>query len=897
MTTRRKGDLSWASFYASIAYYAPAFIVVVGVFLAVTYATHQNEKLNLENLRTNTTESLGRLRAGLEGNIAANIHMMQGIAATLEAEGDVIAKDRFETIARHLLSHPSQLISVSASPDLVTRYVYPTGGYMGHLNWNLRRDAKQHAAVAKVQNEGKIVVTGPITLRDGKTVLVVHYPIVQETGAAGRTFWGVLSGLVDLDKLYADSGLPAESLNVAIVANEGEEGTTHTIYGNPSAVSDHPVITTVNFGTDQWQIFAVPASGWYTAPANAFLFKLLACIIGVMIIGPVLWVASLLRERQENISALRQREEDLRTISHRLEIALEASKIGVWELDVGSGILDWDARMFMLFDEKPTDGQNNYATWRGSVHPDDVEDAERTLHETIKTGRDFTNEFRIVCPSGEIRHIRAYGTMYRDSAFRKKIVGVNWNVTRDMRLQQELRKAKLQADKHNQELERARQHMEHNSLHDALTELPNRRYLDQHLKAADASEGPHSTYTLLHIDLDRFKEINDTLGHGAGDEILRHTAARLRENIRGGDFAARIGGDEFVVVCAGRIDAPRFTDLARRLIDAVNMPVRYSGQDCRVGASIGIASRSNADLKAEQLLINADIALYEAKRRGRNRVEHYTDAMRSLAVDSKRTNDAILRSIERNEFVAHFQPQFDSHTLEIVGVEALARWDHPEKGMLDPSHFIKAAEELNVIAKIDAAILDQSLLQMTRWTATGLHIPKVSVNISAQRLFDDMLVEHLEELNVRPGTLSFELLESISFDDKNESTNKALAAIRALGIDIEIDDFGTGYASILSLLKLSPRRLKIDRQLTRPILESEPQRRLISSIVDIGRSLNIEIIAEGVETMDHVSVLRDLGCQTLQGYALARPMSANDFAIFAKQRNWFPRQPASGLSA
>ncbi|MHA7968314.1 bifunctional diguanylate cyclase/phosphodiesterase [Rhizobium sp. CAU 1783] len=889
---RRNG---WGAFGATLQYYLPALVVVVAVSIALVYADQQKQRIYQDNLRNRAAEELGLVRARLEGGINANIQLVQGLVAVIETEPDM-SGDRFAALAGRIFDAPHQLRNIALAPDLVVRHVYPTAGNERILGFDYRKNEAQRDAALRARETGKYVITGPVDLIQGGRGLIVRYPVVVGNGHGGRTFWGLMSSVIDIDKLYGYGGLTSGKLgiDVAIATKTADGSHDKVFFGDPAIFAASPVAMPISFGSESWVIVATPKGGWNQAAPDLWISRILMLLVGSMIVAPVLWVARLLRERQANIAALRQREEELRAISHRLEIALEASRIGVWELDIGSGRLHWDARMAQLYGlEVPPD--NTYTTWRNALHPDDIDEAERVFRVALESGKDYVTEFRIITGSGETRHIRAFGTTYRDSRFRKKLVGVNWNVTADLRLQQELREAKLHAELQNRELELARQHMEHNSLHDALTNLPNRRYLDQYLMTLNAALGDHGSATVLHIDLDRFKDINDTLGHGAGDAILRHVAQKLKENTRNDDFVARIGGDEFVVVCGNKPDDNDYSDLARRLIDAVSTPITYAGHECRVGASVGIATRDTADVQAEQLLVNADIALYEAKRHGRNRVERYTDRLRSLTVNTKKTADAILRSLEQNAFIAFFQPQFDAHTLEITGVEALARWDHPQRGILGPDTFLKIAESLNVVSQIDAAILDQALLQRARWLANDLPINKVSVNISAQRLFDESLVQRLETLDLVPGSLSFELLESISFDDKGAAVTRSIERIKAHGIDIEIDDFGTGYASILSLLKLSPRRLKIDRQLTAPIIVSSAQRRLISSIVDIGRSLGIEIVAEGVETMQHAAILRDLGCQTLQGYALARPMDANAFIDFARNRAWFPADAAEAV--
>jgi len=255
-------------------------------------------------------------------------------------------------------------------------------------------------------------------------------------------------------------------------------------------------------------------------------------------------------------------------------------------------------------------------------------------------------------------------------------------------------------------------------------------------------------------------------------------------------------------------------------------------------------------------------------------------------IGTKRRADEILKGLDTNAFIAHYQPQFDARTHDVVGVEALARWNHPTQGLKTPDSFMSIAEELSVVSSIDRIVLEQALRDLERWQAMGLVVPRASVNVSQRRLHDEDLVQSLRELHIEPGRIAFELVESIYLDESDGIVGWNIDRIKELGIDIEIDDFGTGYASIVSLQKLHPRRLKIDRQLVDPILTEPAQRRLLASIVDIGKSMDIEIVAEGVETMEHAAILRDLGCDILQGYAFARPMDRYALEDFLRRESW-----------
>lgn len=412
-----------------------------------------------------------------------------------------------------------------------------------------------------------------------------------------------------------------------------------------------------------------------------------------------------------------------------------------------------------LYDWPADGGPRGAANWVARLHPNDAERAQAEFSEGQSKGS-YSSEFRIVRGNGDVRTIRTLGSVYTLPGEDPRIIGVNWDVTADVALTEQLKRAKELTEARNRDLEKAKVRIEHNALHDSLTSLPNRRYLDELLKA-NAVGGFDGTgsISLLHIDLDRFKQINDTLGHAAGDAMLVHAAQVLRDNAKPKDFVARIGGDEFVVVSSAEGGELALAALAEAIVQQMRQPVAYEGHECRFGVSVGIAIESGPDMDVKRLLIDADIALYRAKARGRNRYEFFTAALQAEVVNTKRVADEILNGLERREFLAYYQPQFDAHSYDLVGVEALARWQHPLGGIKIPDVFLRIAEELNVVATIDRLVLEQSLADLARWEAAGIIIPRASVNVSLRRLHDEDLIKGLQSLAIEPGRISFELVE------------------------------------------------------------------------------------------------------------------------------------------
>ncbi|MEA3533506.1 EAL domain-containing protein [Rhizobium sp. CC-YZS058] len=855
------------------AAFLPTLLVLLIVIAAAVLADRQNHALFRSQLRAAVAADLEPIRSALEIAINTDIQLLRGIAAAVSAEPEA-KPDHFARLAESVFRDGAHLRSLAYAPGFVVSEVFPQAGNTAALGLDYRTDPKQSAAAMRVRDEKRLVVAGPLPLKQGGIGLVARYPIFAEDAAGNRAVTGILSGVLDIEAIYRDAGLlSADAIEIAISGRNGDPA--DTFFGEPALLKRDPVAMTIDLPGGNWTIRATPASGWETAPPNQPIVRMLLGLAGLLVIVPTFVTSLLLQNRQTTLAVLSVSQARLQALSHRLGLALASSQTGIWELDVDRGSVLWDEKMYELYGKQKS-FQPSRGGWETALHPEDAPATLAALTDALETNTTFQARFRIRLDDGGTRHIRAVGTL-DPSAGRRVMVGVNWDVTAETEKNERLDAARRRAVAQSEEIERARRQMEYNALHDSLTGLANRRALDQALAQMPAEGAP---LTLLHIDLDRFKEINDTGGHAAGDAVLCHTA-RILDRLAGPhDTVGRIGGDEFLILRRGA-DAKDSEALAAEILSAMSEPMVFEGQEIRLAVSIGLAHHQQGQ-PLDQLLVEADLALYEAKRRGRSRAETFSPTLKTAALTTRRTADDILRGLENDDFIAYYQPQFCPQTLALTGVEALARWKHPTRGLLTPQSFLKTAESINVVARIDQRILEQTLTQARLWDAAGLHVPKISVNISRARLGDEQLKDRLSALSIPKGRLSFELLESIFFDEDDRLLFDNVLAIKELGIDIEIDDFGSGYASITSLLKLTPRRLKIDRKLVTPMLESPRQRRLVSSIVDIGKSLGIEVIAEGVETPAHVQLLRTLGCDALQGYALAEPMSADAFLAYAQ---------------
>ncbi|WP_103109676.1 bifunctional diguanylate cyclase/phosphodiesterase [Brevibacillus reuszeri] len=423
--------------------------------------------------------------------------------------------------------------------------------------------------------------------------------------------------------------------------------------------------------------------------------------------------------------------------------------------------------------------------------------------------------------------------------------------------------------------------------HDALTELPNRRMYVQHLgKEIMQAKRFHSNMAVLFLDLDRFKDVNDSFGHDVGDLLLIEAAKRLKSCVKPGDMVGRLGGDEFTVLISNLTEREEAATVAEEIMQVMQQPFHLNGQAFNISSSIGISLFPQDGDNAEDLLKRADTALYTVKSRGRNGFDFFDPSMEAKSLERILMENELRKAIEQEHFQIYYQPKMDIKTGTLTGMEALVRWVHPELGIIPPNRFIPIAEESGMIIPLGEWILKEACKQNKRWHDQGYEL-KVSVNLSVRQIYQkdllDMIKATLEETQLEPEWLELEITESI-FVKMDEAT-VVLQQIREIGIQISIDDFGTGYSSFSYIKSLPVDTIKIDASFIRDVHHNQESQAIVKAIVTIADSLNMKVVAEGIELNDQVAALQENGCGHGQGYLFSRPLATADFEQFLRNEH------------
>jgi diguanylate cyclase (GGDEF)-like protein len=547
-----------------------------------------------------------------------------------------------------------------------------------------------------------------------------------------------------------------------------------------------------------------------------------------------------------------------------LDEAQSIGQIGSWEIDLRTGTVTWSNELYRMLGFRP-DQKPGYDDLLDRIHRDDRDATVATMRATIENLTPFALEHRVVLPDGSVRWISARGRAEAGVDRRaERLLGTSQDIT--------VQKAAAAA-------------VVHQEMHDQLTGLPNRRLLIDRLEQAlNRLSRVVLLVGVIHLDIDRFKLINDSLGYAAGDQLLIATAARLKDVIRPADTLARIEGDEFVVLCEGLSDQAEAIGIAERICAAMNKPFERESGELVISVSAGIALASSPSVAAADLLGDADAAMYRAKAAGRGRSALFSEAMRPTGVGRLDTETSLRQSIVHGDLRVHYQPIVSLIDGLVLGHEALVRWAHPARGMLGPDEFIAIAEETGLIIPLGAWVLREACQQAKRFQTRDPRWPRLmmSVNLSGAQLGQPDLVDlvrsALRDAELDAEDLQLEMTESVLMEDA-PTTITVLETLHDLGVRLSIDDFGTGYSSLAYLRRFPVDVLKIDRTFVGGLGKSLEDSAIVAAVVNLADTLGLATIAEGVETELQRECLIGLGCSRAQGYLFARPVAAAEAEI------------------
>jgi diguanylate cyclase (GGDEF)-like protein/PAS domain S-box-containing protein len=566
-----------------------------------------------------------------------------------------------------------------------------------------------------------------------------------------------------------------------------------------------------------------------------------------------------------DITERKQIEEALRQGGERYALAVLAANHGLWDWDLRTNEIYFSRYWKAILGYEEQEIQSSVDEWFSRVHPEDLPRLKVDIAVHLEgTTPSFKSEYRMSHWNGEYRWVLTQGLAVRD------IEGHPYRITGS---QADITQRKLNED-----------HLRHASLHDTLTDLPNRslfmKQLDQAI--AQAKENPNYLFAVLFLDLDRFKVINDSLGHLVGDQLLITVARRLNACVRPRDTVARLGGDEFTILLDNIHSPDDSTHVADRILKEIVLPIKLNGQELFTSASIGIALSDTGYDRPEDILRDADTTMYRAKAQGRACYEIFNTAMHAQVTAMRELEAELRQAIERQAFQLYYQPIISLATDQMAGVEALIRWQHPQRGLIGPSEFIGLAEETGLIGSIGEWVLRTACTQTKIWQNAGYSALRVAVNVSIRQFqrgsgrpdFPEVVAAILDETGLPAASLELEITENVPLTD-NELNRDTFNRLKRLGLHLALDDFG--ISSSLALLKQFPfSTLKIDRSFVKEIIDNHSDAAIITAIISMAHSLALKVVAEGVETEEQLAWLRTQQCDEVQGYLSSRPLPAQE---------------------
>ncbi len=816
---------------------------------------------------------LGDKRAALDSVLNATMFLNSGLVAYVQAHPRLDARTA-KSMLRTLYVQGHILRNIGLAPGNRLTYVYPQRGNERAIGLYYPDLPNQWPAVQRAIRDHAPRLAGPVRLKQGGIRFIYRVPVFLDP--SGR-YWGLLSTVINAEGLYASARIrpDIDGMQVALRGRDGSGPNGPEFFGALGLFGTDALRAPIHTPGGSWEIAVRPIGGWRAAESASWV-RLAAWLLGGVL---ALTLYQFLRMRAARVFA----QEALAQGNARLKALFDLSPFGIVLTDVQGRFTEWNGALCNMLGGSPDGRALRNIESRFSRH---LLPGEEPARGGAAAARPLRQPWNVECAraDGAAITLRIHGIeIPHDGPQRPQ-----WYIVEDIT-----------------EAKAAEQEIRRLAFYDPLTLLPNRRLLlDRLHHALDAGARRASFGALLFVDLDDFKTLNDTLGHNAGDELLVQVAQRITSCLRSGDTAARLGGDEFVIMIEDLATdaaeaASMATSGAEEILAALNIPYRIAGQDRHSGASIGVKLFQANREPVEELLRHADLAMYQAKSSGRNAIRFFDPRMQSIVSRNAAMLEELRDAVQGRAFALYLQPQVDG-AMRCTGAEVLLRWIHPTQGVRLPDEFIRIAEDSGMILSLGRWVLEQSCILLAEWRTTPEFAAlTLSVNISARQLqhpdFVDQVRGALDASGADPSRLRLELTESAMMDAMEDAIAK-MAALRRMGVRFSLDDFGTGHSSLAYLKRLPLDALKIDRSFVDGLPHDTNDTAIVRTIIALARSLELELVAEGVESDEQFDFLSSSGCHTYQGYLIDHPIPIPEFHRRAA-RTCYPRMRRGGAVA
>jgi len=852
-----------------ISIWLPCLFLLFAIVLIENFLESSLKQDQYQKIRIDTANELNAISAKLSGELNNNLSLVSATAAHIGANPD-IDQAGFKRFSKPLIRKEPLLINLAAAKDMVINLIYPMVGNEVAMGLDYLQFEAYREEVLQIKYRNSRLVTDPVTLVQGGQAIIGRAGVYSEDSFGQSVFWGIVSGPIDSNRLFERVGLfdKKGSIDVSIRNRNNVGHAGPVFFGDKAIFNDKQAVkTTLIIGDTTWVLAAVPKSGWYQISNDLWGLRFTTVLIAMLLM-------LFLTFRHRQMSQAKSYEEKIHQSEKLLSDVGELALIGPWKINPRGLISNWHRQTSKVLG-LPFPVSGVFLEQLASGFPEDqLQQLKQCIDSSRQSGKPFDLEIYRVDQHQNVRWLRFIGDVVRHAGNVYDILGAVQDISER---------------KHSHEL------IQYQASYDNLTGLPNRLLLNESLEKNIAkARRDNNKLAILFIDLDNFKPVNDSLGHKAGDKVLKEVAKRLKSCIRASDTAARYSGDEFIILLQDVDDGSGSLPVAEQVIHSINQPIKIDDLEVFCGASIGIAIYPDDGETGESLISNADQAMYVAKESGRNNWHYFTDEMQQQSEKRHRMHSKLVSALSNGDLTVFYQPIIDLKTGRVSKCESLVRWFESDGQQVSTEEFIGLAEEMGVINDIDFFVLEQAgreLSQLVDEFGNGIGL---SINVSP-RIFsakDKSLSKWITLIKEIAQTVSVtvEITERVLTQDSSKAL-RALTQLKDAGISIAIDDFGTGYSSLSYLTKFPIDFIKIDRSFISNIGINESDETLTETIIGLANKLSMQVVAEGIETQEQLDFLENLNCDYAQGYLLGKPQSVDGFALLLDAKKLRINQP------